>query len=258
MLALLSAAGPMAGALRAETFSVTSTSWGSTTTAGTLAWAINESNTSSATGNLISIASNLLIDVDGATAIDAALNLAQFTRSVTIQGNGATLVGNPTFVTSGGQTVTKNNPDAFVTGDTPVTPSFSFAKIGTFGLNNTAIAVAITGLNADGLDRFALVEAGARLDVTTAGIVNSVNFDFSGRNITPGFEALAGNTLNLDRVVIDKAYGLTTIPGASWPEATPPSTSRRARSGIPTAARPSSSLAALRMWSVRSSTALAA
>jgi len=213
VLALLAAAGPMAGASWANTFTVTGTSWGTTTTAGTLAWAIDQANASSATGNVISIAPNLLIDVDGATAIDAALDLAQFTRSVTIQGNGAKLVGNPTFVTSGGQTVTKYNPDAFVSGDIPGTPSFSFAKIGTFGLDNSGITVSITGLNADGLNRFALVEAGARLDVTTAGIVNSVNFDFSGRNITPGFEALAGATLNLDRVVIDKAYGLTAIPG---------------------------------------------
>ena len=212
-LALFAAAGPMAGASHANTFSVTDTSWGTTTTAGTLAWAIEQANTSSATGNVISIAPNLLIDVDGATAIDASLNLAQFTRSVTIQGNGATLVGNPTFVTSGGQTVTKYKPDAFVSGDIPGTPSFSFAKIGTFNQDNSGITVSIAGLNADGLNRFALVEAGARLDVTTAGIVNSVNFDFSGRNITPGFEALAGATLNLDRVVIDKAYGLTAIPG---------------------------------------------
>ena len=213
VLALLAAAGPMAGASRADTFSVTETSWGSTTTAGTLAWAIDQANGSSATGNLISIAPNLLIDVDGATAIDASLNLAQFTRSVTIQGNGAKLVGNPTFVTSGG-TVTKYNPDRFVSGDIPVTPSFSFAKIGVFGsLGNSAITVSIAGLNADGLNRFALIEAGARLDVTTAGIVNSVNFDFSGRNITPGFEALDGATLNLDRVKIDKAYGLTSLAG---------------------------------------------
>jgi len=204
----------MAGASRADTFTVTGTSWGTTTTAGTLAWAIEQANTPSATDNVISIAPNLLIDVDDAIAIDSALNLAQFTRSVTIQGNGATLVGNPTFVTSGGQTVTKYDPDAFVSGDTPGTPSFSFAKIGVFGgLDNSAILVSITGLNADGLNRFSLIEAGARLDVTTAGIVNSVNFDFSGRNITPGFEALAGATLNLDRVVIDKAYGLTAIPG---------------------------------------------
>ena len=212
-LALLATAGPMAGAARADTFSVTETSWGTTTTAGTLAWAIDQANTSSATGNVISIAPNLLIDVDGATEIDAFLNLAQFTRSVTIQGNGATLVGNPTFVTSGGQIVTKYNPDAVVPSDVLVTPSFSFAKIGTFGQDNSAITVSIAGLNADGLNRFALIEPGARLDVTTAGIVNSVNFDFSGRNITPGFEALDGARLNLDRVVIDKAYGLTSLPG---------------------------------------------
>ena len=122
VLALLSAAGPMAGALRADTFSVIETSWGSATTAGTLAWAIDQANTSSATGNVISIASNLLIDVDGATAIDAGLDLAQFTRSVTIEGNGAKLVGNPTFVTTGGQTVTKYNPDRVVPSDTLVTP----------------------------------------------------------------------------------------------------------------------------------------
>lgn len=212
-LALLAAAGPIAGASRADTFTVTGTTWGSSTTAGTLAWAIDQANASSATGNVISITPNLLIDVDGATAIDASLNLAQFIRSVTIQGNGAKLVGNPTFVTSGGQTVTKYNPDAFVSGDIPGTPSFSFAKIGTFGLDNSAITVSIAGLNADGLNRFALIESGARLDVTTAGIVNSVNFDFGGRNITPGFEALAGATLNLDGVVIDKAYGLTSLPG---------------------------------------------
>ncbi len=202
----------MAGASRADTFFVTGTSWGTTTTAGTLAWAIDQANASSATGNVISITPNLLIDVDEATAIDVAYNLAQFTRSVTIQGNGAKLVGNPEFITSGTQTVTKYNPDQFVSGDIPVTPSFSFAKIGTFGLDNSAITVAITGLNADGLNRFALIEPGARLDVTTAGIVNSVNFDFSGRNVTPGFEALDGATLNLDRVVIDKAYGLTAVP----------------------------------------------
>jgi len=212
-LVILAVAGPLAGAARADTFTVTGTSWGSATTAGTLAWAIDQANGSSATGNVISIAPNLLIDVDGATAIDAALDLARITRSVTIQGNGAKLVGNPTFITSGGQTITKTNPDRFVTGDIPVTPSFSFAKIGVFGQDNSGITVAISGLNADGLDRFALVEAGARLDVTTAAIVNSVNFDFSGRNITPGFEALAGATLNLDRVVIDSAHGLTSLPG---------------------------------------------
>ena len=179
------------------------TSWGSTTTAGTLAWAIEQANASSATGNLISIAPNLLIDVDGATAINAALDLAQFTRSVTIQGNGATLVGNPTFVTSGGQTVTKNNPDAFVSGDTPVTPSFSFAKIGTFGQDNSAITVSIAGLNADGLNRFALIEPGARLDATINLSSSTIRDSNSGPAII-----LAGGTANVVSSVLDGSGGV--------------------------------------------------
>jgi hypothetical protein len=210
---LLTAVGAITGPARADTFSVTLGSWGTASAAGTLAWAIDQANNSSSSGNVISISPNLLIDVDGATPIDASLDLARFTRSVTIQGHGATLVGNPTFITSGGQTITKTNPDAFNANDVPVTPSFSFAKIGTFGQDNSGIRVVIDGLNADGLNRFALVEAGAGLSVTSGAIVNSVNFDFSGRNITPGFEALAGATLSLDRVVIDLAHGLTALAG---------------------------------------------
>ena len=210
---LLAAVGTITGPARADTFSVTLGSWGTASTVGTLAWAIDQANNSSSSGNVISISPNLLIDVDGATAIDVSLDLARFTRSVTIQGHGATLVGNPTFVTSGGQTITKANPDAFGANDIPVTPSFSFAKIGAFGQDNSGIRVVIDGLNADGLNRFALVEAGAGLSMTSGTIVNSVNFDFSGRNITPGFEALAGATLSLDRVVIDLAHGLTPLAG---------------------------------------------
>jgi hypothetical protein len=197
---------------RADTFSVTSSSWGSATMAGTLAWAIDQSNNSSASGNVISIAPNLLIDVDSATPIDAGLNLAAFTRSVTIQGNNATLVGNPTFVTSGGTTVTKYNPQSFEPSDIPVTPSYSFAKIGVFGQDNSGISVTMTGLNADGLNRFAILESGATLTYTAGSIVNSVNFLGAGRGITPGFEVLSA-TLTLDHVVINQAYGFDPTAG---------------------------------------------
>jgi len=204
----------LASATRADTFSVTSTSWGTATTAGTLAWAIDQSNNSLASGNVISIAPNLLIDVDGATAIDAALNLAQITRSVTILGNNATLVGNPTFITSGAGSVvvTKYTPQSFEPGDITVTPSFSFAKIGVFGQDNTGISVTMTGLNADGLNRFALLERGAALAYTSGSIVNSVNFLGASRGITPGFDASRA-TLTLDHVVINKAYGLDATAG---------------------------------------------
>jgi len=201
-------------AARADTFSVTSSNWGSATMAGTLAWAIDQSNNSSASGNVISIAPNLLIDVDNATPIDAALDLAAFTRSVTIQGNNATLVGNPTFITTGASpiTVTKYNPQSFEPSDIPVTPSYSFAKIGVFGQDNSGISVTMTGLNADGLNRFAILESGATLTYAAGSIVNSVNFLGAGRGITPGFEVLNA-TLTLDHVVINKAYGFDSTAG---------------------------------------------
>jgi len=202
----------LASAARGDTFYVTSTSWGSATMANTLAWAIDQSNNPLTSGNVISIAPNLLIDVDNATPIDDSLDLAAFTRSVTIQGNNATLVGNPTFVTTGGTTVTKNNPQAFERTDTTVTPSYSFAKIGVFGQDNSGISVTMTGLNADGLNRFALLEKGATLAYTAGSIVNSVNFLGSAPGITPGFEVLKG-TLKLDHVVISRAYGFNATAG---------------------------------------------
>jgi hypothetical protein len=204
----------LAASARADTFSVTSTSWGEVGTAGTFAWAIDQANNSLATGNVISITPNLLINVDGATAIDAALDLTEITRSVTILGNNATLVGNPTFITSGGSStvVTKYNPQPYLPGDVTVTPSFSFAKIGRFGQDNTGINVTMSGLNADGLNRFALLERGAALTFTSGSIVNSVNFLPANRGITPGFDASRAS-LTLDHVVINRAYGLDSTAG---------------------------------------------
>ena len=203
----------LAASASADTFDVTSTSWGSVGTAGTFAWAIDQANASLAANNVISIAPNLLIDVDGATAIDAALDLAQITRSVTILGHNATLVGNPTFITSGGGiVVTKYAPQSFEPGDITVTPSRSFAKIGRFGEDNTGINVTMSGLNGDGLNRFALLERGAALTYTSGSIVNSVNFLGASRGITPGFDA-SNATLKLDHVVINKAYGLDATAG---------------------------------------------
>jgi hypothetical protein len=204
----------LAASARADTFSVTSTSWGEVGTAGTFAWAIDQANNSLATGNVISITPNLLINVDGATAIDAALDLTEITRSVTILGNNATLVGNPTFITSGASStvVTKYNPQPYLPGDVTVTPSFSFAKIGRFGQDNTGINVTMSGLNADGLNRFALLERGAALTFTSGSIVNSVNFLPANRGITPGFDASRAS-LTLDHVVINRAYGLDATAG---------------------------------------------
>jgi len=189
---------------RADPFRVTQGDWGSTSDVGTFAWAINQANLSTATGNLITVDPGLKIKVDGATATSSPSNLATISRSVTIAGNGATLVGNPEFLTNGGHLVTKTNPQSPGPNDIPLTPSFSVFKVGTYGQPNPGLTVSITGLNADGLNRIAQVNQGAILSYSGAAIVNSVNF--TGTPTGPSFEAF-GASLSLSHVSIDNAYG---------------------------------------------------
>ena len=206
-LAILLGATLPAGA-RADVFSVTQSVWGTPATPNTLAWAIDQANASTATGNVISIASGLQINVDAA-ASTGLFELARITRSVTIEGHQATLVGNPTFVTSGGQTVTKLVPQELLANDILAVPSFSFVNVGVRGVDNTGVVVTIRDLNADGLNRFARVETNARLDVAGGTIANSVNFTTQSSHI-PGFEVTTGATLNVDQLVATRAFSLTT------------------------------------------------
>jgi hypothetical protein len=197
-----------AAALRADEFTVTSGSWGPPSTPNTLAWAVEQANASSAPDNVISIAEGLEILVDGA-ASTGVLELARITRSVRIEGHGATLVGNPTFVTSGGLEITKDAPTRFnPASDILVMGSYSFLNIGAEGVDNSGIHVVINDLKADGLNRFARVEQNARLDLTGASITRCVNFtDSTGH--TPGFLVQPGGTLNVAGLQASRNFALT-------------------------------------------------
>lgn len=196
------------GGLRADEFTVTSGFWGPASTPNTLAWAIAQANASSAPDNVISIAEGLEILVDGAEST-GVLDLTRITRSVRIEGHGATLVGNPTFVTSGGLEITKDAPTRFnPASDTLVMGSYSFLNIGVEGADNSAIHVVINNLHADGLNRFARVEQNARLDLTGSTITRSVNFtDSTGH--TPGFLLQPGATLNVAGLQASRNFALT-------------------------------------------------
>jgi hypothetical protein len=109
-------AGPAA---HAATYTVSDPNWGTSSTVNSFAWALAQAN-----GNLgpdtISIQPGLAINVDGATAVTGGW-LTTISEALTIQGNGATLVGNPTFVSSGGTIYDKYNVDVFLPGpDTPI------------------------------------------------------------------------------------------------------------------------------------------
>ena len=190
-----------------STWAVTQATWGTTSSVGSFAWAIDQAN-NSATNDVISVGSNLQISVDGATGYTSIFNLATITRSVTILGHNATLVGNPVFLTSGGQAVTKNNPQEYVPGtDHLLEPSYSFAKIGISGTDNSGLRVTIQDLNTDGLNRFARVERNASLDYSNSGIAKSVNFTGNAA-VTPGFDVTTGGTLTADRLTVTSASAL--------------------------------------------------
>lgn len=89
---------PAGPAARAATYTVSETTWGTSSTLNSFAWALAQAN-----GNLghdtISVTPGLAINVDGATAVSGGW-LTTISDALTIQGHGATLVGNPSFLTN--------------------------------------------------------------------------------------------------------------------------------------------------------------
>ncbi|MFM8174000.1 MAG: hypothetical protein ACKN81_10700, partial [Pirellulaceae bacterium] len=106
---------------------MTSSVWGTASDVGSFAWAVDQANSNPGV-DTIRVQSGLHINVDDAVTVPGGSHawLAKFTESVIVEGNGATLVGNPTYVTSGGQIATKNNilgdvyRDPYAPGDIPV------------------------------------------------------------------------------------------------------------------------------------------
>ena len=209
---ITSLAGAPRHAMAALVFDVTQNTWGTTADVGSFAWAIEQANTTPGV-DTINVAAGLEINVDNA-APAAGTNtwLARFTESANVQGNGAKLVGNPTYITSGGQTATKTTivgspySPAIVSSDIIVTPGLSFAQIGTVGSDNSSIGVSFSDLSADGLASIAQLNKGSQLSVTGGAFENIVNYTdirAAGRGV---FEAFSDSTLNLTEVSITRSF----------------------------------------------------
>ena len=82
----------------AATYTVSDPNWGTSTTTNSFAWALAQANGNPG-ADTISITPGLAINVDGATEISGGW-LTTINNALNIQGNGATLVGNPSFVGS--------------------------------------------------------------------------------------------------------------------------------------------------------------
>lgn len=195
--------------LYAADYNVTSSDWGTASDVGSFAWAVAESNRNSGV-DTIRVQSGLNINVDGAVTVPGGSSawLAKFTESAIVEGNGATLVGNPTYVTSGGQVATKTNilgspyRDPYASGDIPVTVGVSFAIIGEYAQDNSSIHVSVNALNADGLGSIAILEKNSTLKYENSSFNNIVNY--TGITGRPAFDSLTGSTLDLNSIHLNR------------------------------------------------------
>jgi hypothetical protein len=198
-------------AARAATYTVSESNWGTSTTANSFAWALAQAN-----GNLghdtISITPGLAINVDAATPVTGDW-LTTISDSLTIEGHGATLVGNPSFVTDSDHpiTYTKINvgvykPSPYGT-DVLAQQAFSFAKLA------DGVSLNIDALNSDGLNGFLQLGAGSTASISASTARNSVSYGVMARSV---FEALDGSSLNLSEVVLKRINPALDSIGPAW------------------------------------------
>ncbi len=202
-LPLLLGASPV----RAATFTVSDSNWGTSATANSFAWALAQAN-----GNLgadtISISPGLEIDVDDATEEPGGW-LTTISEALTIEGNGATLVGNPSFVSSGGTLYDKYNVDVFRPGfDILTQQAFSFGKLA------PGVSLSINALNSDGLNGFLQLGEGSTASLSNATARNTVSY---GQQVPRSvFEAKANSTLDLSQVALSRINSELFGIGPAW------------------------------------------
>ena len=205
------------GAANATLFVVTQSTWGASTDVGSFAWAIHQANLN-AGADVISVTDGLQISVDGANATSSPYNLATISESVTILGNNARLVGNPTFLIQPSTIVTKANPQkpifAPIGTDQLLEPSYSFLKVGSFNQDNSAINVSISNLNTNGLNRIAEVNQGASLRYSGGVLEQSVNFTNGPTGCC--FSGFAGSTISLESLLIREAHTFNSPLGLAF------------------------------------------
>lgn len=206
---LLPAACLLPSPLRAGTFDVTQATWGTAAQTQSFAWALAQANSNPGL-DTIRISPGLQINVDGATP-GPGLWLAGVSDALAIEGNGATLVGNPSFLASSGTVYTKTNVDVFTPApggtDILLQQAFSFAKV------DPGVSLSIERLGIDGLNGFVQLGNGGTATLANASARNTVSYGAAVRSV---FEALDNSVLNLTNVVMDRINQPLLTIGAAW------------------------------------------
>jgi hypothetical protein len=186
---------------------VSDSNWGTNATTNSFAWALAQANNNFG-ADTISVTPGLAINVDADTEISGGW-LTTISEALTIQGNGATLVGNPSFVSSGGTLYTKTNIDVFRPGfDTLTQQAFSFGKLA------PGVVLRIDALNSDGLNGFLQLGEGSTASLRDTTARNSVSY---GQQVPRSvFEAKDNSTLNLSQVVLENINPELFGIGPAW------------------------------------------
>jgi hypothetical protein len=177
----------------AATFSVTKNFWGDNTTTGTFAWAIHQANTTPG-HDTIGLSTNVSIDDYTGTFHVRRLTDITDPAGLRIQGNGHSLIGNPSFVTPEGVVHTKTNPQHFRPGDQNAATTYSFAKIA-----DNVSSVVVDNFVVDGLNSFLNIGKGTVVTIRDSIIKYMGDF---GQHPAPILEAFDDSILNLQRVTI--------------------------------------------------------
>jgi hypothetical protein len=191
----------------AATYTVSEANWGTSAITNSFAWALDQANGNSG-ADTIRITPGLAINVDGATAISGGW-LTTISDHLTIEGHGATLVGDPKFLSSGGTVYDKFNVGVFRPNfDTPVQEAFSFGRV------DPGVSLSIHALNSDGLNGYLQLGEGSTASLSNATARNSVSYEqLVPRSV---FEAKDNSILNLSQVALERINPELFGIGPAW------------------------------------------
>ena len=198
----------------AAVFTVTDPVWGTVAKTNSFAWAVAQANTTPGTDTIDVQVPGGQINVDGfnGSALAEQIYLAEFTDSVVINGNGATLVGNPQWISDTGRLIDKDNPPGDIYNPQP--PAVVLQQGVGFALVNDRLEVTVDNLNANGLGTIAKMRGAGLLQPGTATLTWSNSsfgqiMSFFTIGGTPAHVSAfeANGTLNLTNVQIDRADG---------------------------------------------------
>jgi hypothetical protein len=197
---------------RAGTFNVDQPVWGDTSTSGTLAWAIDRANNTAGADVIeILLDRGTRIDLNAATPLSLPAGssfISEIRESLTINGNGAVLWGEPSFITSGGLVKDKYTVSKLVSGDVLTQEAFSFTYVA------SGVDLSVNDLSADGVNGFVKLGPHAVATLTDVTVKNTVPYGHGSESVV---FAASGAVANLNRVVMDRVNMLEElIPEAEF------------------------------------------